>query len=54
MPRDAAQIIYAPIKHIFIKYHVQRDLYALAGPVLATLIKRSRAELLLSQPCHVN
>ncbi|KRY99909.1 hypothetical protein T11_6255 [Trichinella zimbabwensis] len=30
----------------------QRDLHALAGPVLATLIKRSRAELLKTQPCH--
>ncbi|KRY95509.1 hypothetical protein T11_18230, partial [Trichinella zimbabwensis] len=30
----------------------QRDLHALAGPVLSTLIKRSRAELLLTQPCH--
>ncbi|KRY62319.1 hypothetical protein T11_14304 [Trichinella zimbabwensis] len=32
----------------------QRDLHALAGPVLATLIKRSRAELMITQPRHVN
>ncbi|KRY62050.1 hypothetical protein T11_11823, partial [Trichinella zimbabwensis] len=30
----------------------QRDFHALAGPGLATLIKRSRAELLITPPCH--
>ncbi|KRY97733.1 hypothetical protein T11_4153 [Trichinella zimbabwensis] len=32
----------------------QRDLYALPGPVLATLIKRTRAELMITPPCQVN
>ncbi|KRY97926.1 hypothetical protein T11_18604 [Trichinella zimbabwensis] len=32
----------------------QRDLLALPGPVLATLIKRTRAELLITQRCYVN
>ncbi|KRZ78936.1 hypothetical protein T10_8650 [Trichinella papuae] len=32
----------------------QRDFHALPVPVLATLIKRTRAELLITQPCHVN
>ncbi|KRY97210.1 hypothetical protein T11_11023 [Trichinella zimbabwensis] len=32
----------------------KRDLLALLGPVIATLIKRTRAELLITQPCHVN
>ncbi|KRY94402.1 hypothetical protein T11_17830, partial [Trichinella zimbabwensis] len=30
----------------------QRDLNALPGPVIATLIKRTRAELLITQLCH--
>ncbi|KRY61991.1 hypothetical protein T11_1905, partial [Trichinella zimbabwensis] len=30
----------------------KRDLLAFPGPVLATLIKRTRAELLITQPCH--
>ncbi|KRY94125.1 hypothetical protein T11_11599 [Trichinella zimbabwensis] len=30
----------------------QRDLHALPRPVVATLIKRTLAPLLITQPCH--